>query len=332
MSMPNSWIVRSCWLYAAVVAAIGLQNVAGPERWWWAGVNMFLPQFIWAIPGVILVPLTLWRARAWAWMPVATAIYVAVSLMGFCWSNPERGEGAPLRVMTYNVQLWQRRAVGAILDEIRLADPDILTLQDAYGATRGRVGDYLRNRHVASFGQYVIASRFPVVASAPGDISYRGERHTYLRAQIDVRGQIVTIVSAHFVTPRDALSTFRAGSLWGVGVSLTKQNLSDRVIQARALANDLRGIDGPLIVAGDLNAPPPSLVIRALTDVGLIDTFSASGRGYGYTFGHTLFGGRSFLRIDQVLVSRHLKPSRVWVGGAEGSDHRPVITEVTLQR
>jgi endonuclease/exonuclease/phosphatase (EEP) superfamily protein YafD len=323
-------------LYAAAVVAIGLQNAVGPERWWWAGINMFLPQFLWAIPGLILLPLTIWRARAWTWVPLGAMTYVALSLMGFCWANPARAEGTPLRVMTYNVQLWQRGTIGAILAEIRRADPDILCLQDAYGATRGRVGEYLKSRHVASFGQYVIASRFPVVVSVPGDISYRGERHTYLRAQIDVRGQIVTIVSAHFVTPRDALGTLRAASLWETGVSLTKQNLSDRIIQARALANDLREIDGPIIVAGDLNAPPSSLVTRTLTDLGLVDAFSVSGRGYGYTFGHTLniglLGGYSFLRLDRILVSRHVKLSRTWVGGSHGSDHRPVIAQVTLQR
>jgi endonuclease/exonuclease/phosphatase (EEP) superfamily protein YafD len=321
-----------CGAHAAAVIAIGIQNAVGPERWWWAGVNMFLPQFIWAIPGLLLIPLTLWRARVWSWLPVAATAYASVSLMGFYWTSPGQVDGTPLRVMTYNVQLWQRRTVAAILEEIRQADPDILCLQDAYGATRGRVGEYLKSRHVASFGQYVIASRFPVVASAPGDISYRGERHTYLRAQIDVGGQIVTIVSAHFVTPRDALSALRARQVWGTGVSLTKQNLSDRVIQARALAGDLRGIEGPLIVAGDLNAPPPSLVIQALTGIGLVDAFSASGRGYGYTFGHTLLNGRSFLRIDQILLSRHLKALRTWVGGADGSDHRPVIAELSLQR
>ena len=329
--MPNSWVVGLCWTYAVAVVAIGIQNATGPERSWWAGINMFLPQLLWAIPGVILFPLTVWRARVWSWVPLAAMAYVFLSLMGFSWANPAPAEGTPLRVMTYNVQLWQRRTVGAILEEIRLADPDILCLQDAYGATRGRVGEYLRSRHVAAFGQYVIASRFPVVRSVAGDISYRGERHTYLRAQIDVTGQIVTIVSAHFVTPRDALGTLRAASLWGTGVSLTKQNLSDRIVQGRALANDLGKIDGPIIVAGDLNAPPSSLATRALTDRGLADAFSASGRGYGYTFGHTLVAGYSFLRIDRILVSRHFRPSRTWVGGSDGSDHRPVIAEVTLQ-
>lgn len=333
MSVPNSWIVWLCWLYAAVVGAIGLQNAAGPERWWWAGINMFLPQILWAIPGLLLVPLTVWKARAWSWVPIAATVYVSLSLMGFSWGRPAQDpEGTPLRAMTYNVQLWQRGTVGAILQEIRQADPDILCLQDAYGATRGRVGDHLKSRHVASFGQYVIASKFPVIGSAVGDISYRGERHTYLRAQIDVRGQIVTVVTAHFVTPRDALGTLRAANLWTTSVSLTKQNLSDRIVQARALAHDLKRIDGPIIVAGDLNAPPPSLVTRTLTDLGLVDAFSASGRGYGYTFGHTLLGARSFLRIDRILVSRHFRPQHAGVGGAEGSDHRPVIADLVLQQ
>jgi endonuclease/exonuclease/phosphatase (EEP) superfamily protein YafD len=100
--------------------------------------------------------------------------------------------------------------------------------------------------------------------------------------------------------------------------------------QARQLAEDARHVEGPLVIAGDLNAPPASLVTRMLTDLGLVDAFSQAGRGYGYTFGHSLFAGWSFLRLDRILVSRHLTPVRAWVGGASGSDHRPVITDLAL--
>jgi endonuclease/exonuclease/phosphatase (EEP) superfamily protein YafD len=292
---------------------------------------MFLPQLLWAGPGLVVVPLALWRTRRWAWLPAAAVLWVAGPLMGFCWNTARAAPpGTSLRVMTYNVQLWQRANVPAIISEIRNAAPDILCLQDARGASRGQVSAFLKSWHVASAGQYVIASKFPFVDSAVGDISYRGEAHSYLRARVDLGGQIVTVVNAHFVTPREALTVLRTDRFGNAAVQIITRNLSDRVTQARALAEDVRHLAGPLIVAGDLNAPPRALTSRALADVGLVDTFASSGRGYGYTFGHTLLAGHSFLRIDHVLASAHFALVRATVGGAGGADHRPVIADMVL--
>jgi endonuclease/exonuclease/phosphatase (EEP) superfamily protein YafD len=232
--------------------------------------------------------------------------------------------------MTYNVQLWQRANVPAIISEIRQAAPDILCLQDALGASRGPVGAFLKGWHLASAGQYIIASKFPFIDWSVGDISYGGKRHTYLRARVDVAGEPVTVVTAHFVTPREALTVARSARLWRGGIPIVRKNLSDRLTQARALAEDVRQITGPLIVAGDLNAPPQALASRALTDTGLVDAFARSGRGYGYTFGHTFSMGQSFLRIDRILASRHFFLVRTMAGGAEGADHRPVIADMVL--
>jgi endonuclease/exonuclease/phosphatase (EEP) superfamily protein YafD len=325
-------LVYACCLHAAVVLSIALLNVLGPERWWWAGANMFLPQWIWGAPSLALLPLSLAYARRWMWLPAATVLLVAGPLMGFSWSAQRAAEGVPLRVMTYNVQLWQSQNVAEVVAEIQAAHPDILFLQDARAGGRTVVDNFVSDWNVASFGQYVIASKFPIVDSAPGDISYDGETHTYLHARINVAGQIVFVSTAHFATPRDALSGYRSPRFWAGAAPLIKENLSHRMLQARKLADDLRHVQEPLIVAGDLNSPPPSLVIRTLTDLGLTDAFSAGGRGYGYTFGHTLLYGESFLRLDHILVSRHFTTAASSVGGTSGSDHRPVVADVVLRK
>jgi endonuclease/exonuclease/phosphatase (EEP) superfamily protein YafD len=322
------------YLYAGIVAVVGLIYAVGPERLMWGGVLLFLPQMVLAVPGLILLPFALWRARRLSWVIIAALLLIAGPLMGFSWSSPEsspeKSEGVPLRVMTYNIQLWQRRNAPAILSEILAADPDVLCLQDARVVNNTRLSSYLEHRNVAMFGQYVFVSKFPIVDATVGDISYDGETHTYLRARIDVAGTEVVVFNAHLVTPRDALSPLRSPALWRLGLSEMRQNQSQRLRQARQLLEDSRGITGPLVIAGDLNAPPASLVTRMLTDRGLVDAFSAAGRGYGYTFGHTLLVGRPFLRLDRILASRHLTPVRAWVGGASGSDHRPVIADLVL--
>ena len=335
-------VALACALYAAFVSALALMNALGPERWWFAGVNMFLPQLLWALPGLFLLPLTALYARRWIWLPLATVLFVAGPLMGFCWSRQSAPasvpDGVSLRVMTYNVQLWQSAYARGVVDEIQKADPDVLLLQDARAAGPTILDEFLKTWKVASFGQYIIASKFPILDRVVGDISYRGETHTFLRARVNVRGRNVTLSTAHFATPRDALSTFRSPKLlaspefWAASVPRIQRNLSDRMVQARALADDLRHVEDPLVVGGDFNVPASSLASRTLTDLGLVDAFAAGGRGYGYTFGHTLRLRRSFLRLDRILASRHFTVVSSHVGGASGSDHRPVIADLVLAR
>ena len=76
--------------------------------------------------------------------------------------------------------------------------------------------------------------------------------------------------------------------------------------QTHKLARDLAGLTGPLVLAGDLNAPPASPVLAALEAVGLRNAFSLAGRGYGYSYGHSMRWGYDFLRIDHIYVSRDI--------------------------
>jgi endonuclease/exonuclease/phosphatase (EEP) superfamily protein YafD len=318
-------------VHAALIATIAVLNTLGPERWWGTGVNMFLPQSIWAIPSVVLLPLTAFRATRWVWLPLLTLLCVLGPMMGFRWNaTVTPPAGIRMRVMTYNIQLWQRANLPSIISEIRAADPDVLCLQDARAGRTTELDEFLKAWHTTSFGQYVIASKLPIADAIVGDISYDEQTHTYLRARIRVGDVRVLVASAHFATPRDALTPFRSPEFWAVGVPLIQKNLTQRLKQATALAEDVRDVKEPVIVAGDLNAPPQSLASRMLTDLGLIDVFAVAGRGYGYTFGHTLLWRKSFLRLDRILVSRHFTPITSRVGSAAGSDHRPVIADLVL--
>ena len=73
-------------------------------------------------------------------------------------------------------------------------------------------------------------------------------------------------------------------------------------------------------------------MVRTLLALGLRDAFASAGRGYGYTYGHTLRPAFSFLRIDHVLVGPEFEVRDCFVGGDEGSDHRPVIADIALRR
>jgi endonuclease/exonuclease/phosphatase family metal-dependent hydrolase len=111
-----------------------------------------------------------------------------------------------------------------------------------------------------------------------------------------------------------------------------------RYIQAQALREYISQEKGPFIVAGDLNSPDDSWVCVTLRAAGLHDAFAEGGKGYGYTYGHSLLQKRlpalktSWMRIDHILTSRQFQTRDCRVGTANASAHRPVIADLVLGR
>jgi len=334
--VPNKFenaLVVLCQAYVAVLLFVTGATLYGPDRWWWAGLNMYLPQWMWALPTAVLFPVSAWYSWRVRWLLIGVLVLVTGPLMGFQWSfgKNTKTSGHSLRVMTYNVQLWADLSLEAIVSEIDAANPDILCLQDARGGESRRLLTRLARWHVVAHGQYVIASRFPIAKHAIGGLSFNRDRVSYLRATLDIQGTPVEVVTTHFLTSRDALSAFRSLRSWPEGITLMTSDLANRLSQAERLANDLRGVATPLIVGGDLNVPASSIVFEPLENVGLRDAFGESGRGYGYTFGHASKFRHSFVRIDHLLISSHFRSTRTFTGGANASDHRPVISDIVLE-
>lgn len=121
----------------------------------------------------------------------------------------------------------------------------------------------------------------------------------------------------------------RAGfRLWAGSVHLGLEGEARRR-NADELVSLVMGIDGPLVVGGDLNEGPNGPAVRWIAD-RLWDGFAVAGEGPGETFpadGPTA-------RIDYVFVNEGVKVDRAWVLGgpaaAAGSDHLPVFTDLVL--
>jgi vancomycin resistance protein VanJ len=328
---PRFWLGVTLWGYALVLAGITVNNWVGPDRWWLGTLNLYLPQWLWGLPALLLLPFCLWLARKWSWAPLLLLLWVGGPLMGLAWGTDEAaGEthGPNLRVMTYNIK-YGRRDMRAAIAEIRAARPDLLLIQDAAATLRSDLGDLLKDWNVRSFGQYVIASRLALANPEVCWLPFTGERDTILRCDLSVGGSRVRVYDVHLLTPREGLSTIRQDAA-GQGIEEMERNTSERLHQADALQAALQREKGPVIVTGDLNAPEQSLVCRKLREAGLRDAFSAAGRGYGYTYGHMLRFRHSFMRIDHIMVSSHWRVRSCRTGGGAGSDHRPVIADIAL--
>lgn len=325
---------------ALAIAATGLLvagYIAGPERFWLVALVQYVPPPLLVLPALAALALSLtltWRWRGVAALAVGLA---ATQLLGLEFGLADKGSDH-LRLMTWNVKdyitLGKRGGLSEIVSEIERHDPDVIALQDARAlarirGTNARVRTMFADRQTFSFGQYVVASRFPLRDCTQGEITFREQTHTYVSCAVTVGTITFDLVNVHLITPRFGLSATREDPLRGIGQ--WTQNVSDRMTQASRLAADLRLRSRPLIVVGDLNAPDSSLVVRTLLETGLRDAFASAGHGFGFTWGHSLRFRQSFLRIDHILVPPAFGVANSFTGGAS-SAHRPVIADLYLQR
>ena len=306
---------------------------------WWLELSRYLPYPALLLPAGIAVLLS-WRlGRGWAVASVATLALVATLTMGLEWHGADRGSGR-VRLMTYNIKAYKasQRSGGfaELAQEVALQAPDILVMQDANGllGSPGQgaypVGPVFGLPEVYASGQYVVASRFPLRDCHSKRIGEQRDEVRYVHCVVDVRGTELDLVTVHFESPRNGLNAARHEGF--DGVDQWRRNYEERLAQARALARNLRRSWRPLIVAGDLNAPELSPVVRSLLGIGLRDAYASAGRGYGYSYGHALRVGFSFLRIDHILVSPELGVTDCFAGNPQASEHRPVIADLLLQR
>ena len=334
-------------LLPAVLLALGYQwELAGS---WWLELLQYMPWPLYLLPALAAFIASFLLRPVWRLAAALGLGLVLTVVMGLAVNRGDAG-ASPMRFMTYNIKAYlaKHRPGGfdVLAQEVARHDPDILVMQDAGDFARLRqqqpelAASVFAGRSVHVQGQYIVVSRYPLRDCRPGDLSLPGGGYDYVRCTVTVHGVDVDVVTAHLVSPRHGLAATRRDP--AEGIDDWEQNFNDRLAQSQHLAADLRqrrSFAPPtraLIVAGDLNAPETSPVIRSLLNLGLRDAFSAGGRGYGYTYGHALearsafFG--SFLRIDHILVSPGIGVAGCFAGGAQASEHRPVIADLLLQR
>jgi endonuclease/exonuclease/phosphatase family metal-dependent hydrolase len=321
----------------AGIAATVAGSWIGPEHIGVLALIQYVPFPAFLIPAIVAVGLSIGLSRVWRAAAVLGVAVVATLVMGLEIHRGESGSNA-VRLMTYNIKSYDavERAGGldTIADEIARHNPDILVLQDARQLTQAQTAEretapgIFGDRQVYAFGQYVIASRFPLRDCHEAFMSLRTETHTYVACLVVAHGVEFELVTAHFITPRFGLNATRALR----GLTEWNENVADRMMQAETLARDISIHLRPIVVAGDFNASEHSLAVRTLLDTGLRDAFSVAGVGYGYTFGHSLRLRFSFLRLDHILVGPEFAVADCFVGGAAGSTHRPVVADLYLTR
>ncbi len=308
----------------------------------WLGELVRFVPFYWVlIPLCLALLASLFTRPIWIGAAISNLALFVIHTMDFHWNPIVESSvvGTHVRVVSYNIKaLFARQkesGFAAIEQEIQKYAPDIVALQDAQkwltdssSAVPTNVPPAFGLPYVVAFDQYVLASRYPLQSCKTGKLDARAKPAPYLQCRALIAGKSVELVTVHFVSPRTALLATK--TLPQSGVHDWQKNYAARLAQSQALLVDLSHITTPMIVMGDFNAAEHSSVIANLKLAGLQNTFSRSGTGWGYTHGHSLNKKIDLYRIDHILVSQSITPTKSEVGMSDASQHNPVIADLVI--
>lgn len=307
----RAWLVRlalagliAAPTFLALVALSGMQNQYADLLAQFTAPALFAAVGL----GLLLALVRRWRWAAAAVVPAALLLIAVVPQWFPTASRPEAGAAS---IRLYSANLWVRnRDVEAIAASIRQADADIVMLIELGDATAPHldalVGHY--PHRIASpridrpngAVRSVIASRYPLATlPRPGGVEAVGARAVTPIGPIN-------LVSIHLTRP------WPFEESWG------------QISQTMALGEMLEELDGPVLVAGDFNSVSTARIGKQVRrDIGL-----RPAPGFPGTWPGALPSALG-ITIDQVYASPDLAFVSRRLGRPTGSDHRPVVTEVT---
>lgn len=202
-----------------------------------------------------------------------------------------------------------------IINELGKVDADILLLleitHDNIKPLRALTQAYpyiIENLNIGCSGTgTVLASKFPMLNSKVTQYSEFG--NMLVAATLEIDGKQVMFYGVHFPQPIDIVE-FPARSR-----------------QIMSLAHQIGEQSLPVIVAGDFNSTPYAPIFRELVKVsGTKD----SREGFGWQPSWPTFFPLFWIPIDHILVSPDIQVRKRTTGSYTGSDHYPVIAELSL--
>lgn len=296
-------------LFGLALPALAALSGIG-HRWPDVMAQFTAPAFVLALAFAVFLILVRKNLSAVGAVGVAALALLAVWPQ---WTTPM---GAPqpdaktVRLYSANVY-YRNNDVAAIRRSIEAADADIVVLIELGREPAARIDALLAGyphrvsslpvHHRSGLARSVIASRYPL------------ERGPWAPPQL------------HALT---AVVQSPIGPLNVVGVHLTRpwpfQFQWGQIKQVMALDTLVSKLTGPVVVAGDFNSVSSARIGRHVqTEIGLIPA-----PGWPGTW-PTALPSALGVTIDQVWRSPDLAFVSRKLGAPTGSDHRPVVTEIT---
>jgi endonuclease/exonuclease/phosphatase family metal-dependent hydrolase len=234
-----------------------------------------------------------------------------------------------LRVMTYNIHVGvgmdKKLDLPRVAGVISAQHPDLVGLQEVdRGVTRTQGIDEIaelakltRMDYAFAFnlhyqgGQYGVAilSRLPIRATDHRlyQNTREAERRGFIRAEVDINGRVLNLVTTH----------------------LDYQYDDGRLFEAQQLLSALKDVKGPVIVVGDFNDIPAGRayqLMRYQFDDAWIES-RGTDQGFSYPT------DKPAKRIDYIFIrsTDRVRTKRAWIVSTEASDHVPVVADLEVR-
>lgn len=117
---------------------------------------------------------------------------------------------------------------------------------------------------------------------------------------------------------------------YGININKTdvlEQETKNRIhlsLKAREVINQIKI---PTIVAGDFNMPIESIIYQKHWR-DLLNAFSETGKGYGWSTEDYIKNISLNIRVDHIISCREAIPLTSATGNNVGSDHLPIISDI----
>ena len=328
---------------------------------WLASMLMISLPAAWLMNAVVIflwLPTRPWRS--WLSAVVLVLGFILFGSRTFVWHSPAAltGAGKVLRVFSYNVESfgldssWERNysspRIRRTLNFVLRYNAPVKCLQEVYGSTA--VPDYNVVSRFQRAGYSYSVLLYPDMATIPNGnmgvaifsmypIIHSGRElfsgdNGLVWANIKVGNDTVRVISVHLhsmgirvgkVLKQDELEGVKHET-HGV-LSALRTGFIDRREEVRRVERYIRESEYPVIVTGDHNDTPYSVVYERMRRM-LPNSYEEAGRGFGFSYNHL----PGFIRIDHQFHDPNVSILDFeTLSTVDYSDHYPIVGTYVLK-
>ncbi len=323
---PPKWLRILTSTLLAGMLVIALLAFISTHFGWWIGLELashFQVQY--AIAATFLfIGLLITRQKVACLVGLFCLALLLTNLLPWYLPNGNRTiAGTPLRVLIANLNT-KNRQYPLVLSLIQQEQPDVIVLMEVSDQWINQL-EPLQSRWTHRFGLaadhnfgIAVFSRLPLQQP---EIAFFGSANIpSIVTKLSLQGRSLTLIATHPLPP------------------IQPDIFDQRNAQLADVADYVQSIEPPVILAGDLNLSMWSPYYRRLVNkTGLVNT----RKGFGIlpswptpgTYGRdipALLLKLMSIPIDHCLVSPALGVAHIHIGSPTGSDHLPVIVDLTI--